>query len=544
MGVVKAPPHDGGARLRHTAIVVLVGILVGGSVLAYILTVPSPPIGTVFPPPIGGVNATLTRVTGPPVDLAAGRLGVNVRADVPLTASTANVLNATDVRMVRWPGGGLGDRFDPIANEGAGLIYASNGSAVAPATTFAGFASWCRTVGCDAIVTLPAEVDNASLAAAIVQYSLTSLHFRPAYWELGDEPALWDHFAIPWTAWSATQTSGTTPQGFAQLVQAYVAAIRGVDPTTPIVGIGGVGVGGSQPAWIEDDVATNGPNLSAVAIHVYPSGTISGPTPLTTWFSALQGSTSLPSRVNATIQDVTGSCSTCNVSVLVDEFATGTGVPPGDGLTGGYLASYVGAELVQSIPLDIRTLAYYDLQSGTPGAWLSTSGTPSATYTLYQDWAQRLGTFAAPLGVTSSASGLLAALGGNASTALDDLILVNSNSTVTFRLDLAQTFASASSASVEGWNGPDPGPTSLSWGTQAAANFTLAPMSLAIFTGLGALVLPMADRPAGAFVAMLGACPAANPPQIPAPTLPAGWSVTASMAVPERPTIPVAGPWR
>lgn len=487
MGPGTSPSHQGSTRKGPILAIAMVGILVGAGVTVYLLTTdhaPSAPAPPTKPP---SANATLTGLTGPSAALANGRLGVNVRADVPLDATSANALNATEVRLIRWPGGGLGDRFDPIVNQGTGAVYDANGTPSPPDTSFAQFVAWCRSVGCESIVTLPAETDNASLAEAIVQYSLSSLHFRPTYWEVGNEPELWTHFHIAWTGWRSTQNSTTTPAGFASLVHAFVSAIRAADPVTPIVGIGGVGAGASQAAWIEDDVAMNGPNLSAVAIHVYPAGRISGPTPLATWFGSLGGSSALPSRVNGTLASLNRTCPSCRLTLLVDEVGTGTLVPRNDELSGGYLGAYVGAELVQSLGLDVGTLAYYNLQSETAGAWFSSAGTPSASYAIYQDWARWIGPFAAPLGTSSHSPGLLAAVGGPDPGNLMNLILVNTNSSIAFRLNLSQAFPGAAGASVEIWNGSQSNPSPATWGTAQASDFTLAPMSLAMFAGMGLL---------------------------------------------------------
>ena len=489
MGPRAARPSEGWTPGRKTIAVVLVGTLLAAGLTVFALSEPTPTAmpstGTV--PPGGPANANLSGSVDPPVDLVNGQWGVDLRADVHLTSADAAAINSTGTELVRWPGGALGDRFDPIANAGGGLIYQPNGSAVPPDTTFAQFVTWCGWVHCQSVVTLPAEVDNGSLAAAIVSYSLHTLDFRPTFWEIGNEPALWTHFGIPWSSWNTSQDRNTTPLGFAEVVRSYVTAIRSVDPATPIVGMGGTGVGGPYPSsWIEQDVETNGPNISALAIHVYPAGPVESAQPPSEWFAALQSSSALPNRVNATMAQVNATCPTCHLGLLVDELGTGTSVPPGDELSGGYLASFVAAELVQSLPLPLRSLDYYNLRSGTPGAWFSTSGVPSPAYSVFADWQARMGPYAAALGVHSQANGLLAAVGGTSPGSWENLLLVNANSTFTFSLNLRTTLPKLARATILEWDGPSAAPNNLTWGPGGPTNLSVPPMSLVILSGAGA----------------------------------------------------------
>ncbi len=488
------PPPSGWDSTTVALVVVALLLVTASGVYLYARNSSYPGASSVPPPPVivppgPPANANLTTLTSAPVLLTNGRLGVNARADQGLSSADAGAINATGARLVRWPGGALGDRFDPLGNSGAGLIYNENGTPSAPKASYSQFVTWCGWVHCQSIVTLPAEVDNASLAAAIVTYSLRTLEFAPTFWEIGNEPLQWTHFGIPWVAWNSTQEVEPTPLQFADLVQSYVTAIRTVDPTTPIIGIGGVGAGNSQGTWITQDVATNGPNLSGVAVHVYPAGNIASPEAPATWFASLQGESALPARVNGTISEAAGACPSCTLSVFVDELGTGTLVPAGDEIAGGYLASYVSAEILQSLSLEVASADYYNLQSDTPGAWFSSSGAPSAAYFAYENWAQLVGPYGAPVGVNSSSNGLLAAVGGATAETPTNLILVNTNSTYTFSLDVEKTFPGVAHAAILAWNGSSPSPVNMTWGPGGPTNFTVPPMSLAIFSNAGPAVL-------------------------------------------------------
>jgi alpha-L-arabinofuranosidase len=234
------------------------------------------------------VAASLGGLNGSSVALDTGFLGVNLRADSAFSDASTSALNSTAVRMVRFPGGGLADRFDPLGQGDRGTIYNDSGATEVAGTSLDEFVRWCQSTACESILTLPAEIDNTSEVRAIVSYTETQLGFRPTYWEVGNEPARWEHFGIPWADWNISQTSTPTPAQFAAVVNGYVQAIRTIDPTTGIIGLGGLGRASSgQSAWISSVVGENGPNLSAIAIHVYPAGSGFPSADLAGWFGSL-----------------------------------------------------------------------------------------------------------------------------------------------------------------------------------------------------------------------------------------------------------------
>jgi len=465
----------------------IVSILVVVSLVAVVLwpyTVPPPSSSPSYPV----VAASLGGLNGSSVALGSGFLGVNVRADSPLPASSAAVLNSTSARLVRWPGGAIADRLDPLATSGQGLIYNDSGTTETPATTLAQFVQWCEAVSCQSIITLPAEIDNASEALAIVNYTEKGLGFHPTFWEIGNEPALWEHFGIQWNRWNTSQASTPSPAQYANEVAVYAAAVHSVDPTTGIIGLGGVGKGASnQAGWISSVVTSAGPDLAAIAIHVYPAGSGYPVSDLPAWFGSLWGATSLASRVESAVDSVQLACASCRISVLVDEFQAGTGLTTTTALSGGYLASYVATELIQALPLPVRSLDYYDFQGGTPGAWLNPQGTPSASLDLYQALAGRLGAVTVQLNVSSSAQGIAAALGGTTAAQLENLMVVNTNTTYGVRLNLSEQFPDAASGVQWLFEGPSSSPTTGTLTAATAQNFTVPPGSVAILSDLGTM---------------------------------------------------------
>lgn len=487
------------------------GIAVAVALLLLLAAFPSPtPPGS---PPGPAVRAVVAGPSGPAVPLSGGFLGVNLRADGgPLDAAAAAAVNATPVRLVRWPGGGLADRLDPLGDGGQGVIYAENGTAsVAPIST-AAFVAWCERISCRSIVTLPGEIDEPSYAAAIVTFVETDLHFRPTYWEIGNEPGLWNRFGIPWANWSTAANVSVTPSAYAVVVQSYVAAIRAVDPAAAIIGLGGVGLSGvGETTWIRDTVSRNGPNLSAIAIHVYPGGALSGPLPEAAWTASLDGNAGLGHRMASDLAAMRAACAACALSLLVDEYGAATNVTGRDGLAGGYLAEYLAAMIAQALALPVASLDYFVFQLGTYGAWFDMAGNPSPSYLLYAALGRYLGAFAAPWNVSAPLPGLLAAGGGASAGSLPNLLLVNTNATVSFSVDLGRSYPNASRGIAWIWNGAAAAPATGPVGSAAAAAFQVPPASVVLLSGIGVWQPPAAPAAAGR-TALLGALPVGERP--------------------------------
>jgi hypothetical protein len=475
------PPGAPHRRQWMVLAAVLTAAVIIVPVVWVLVTVPGPPAPSAYPT----VPASLGGANGSPVALDQGFLGVNVRSDEPLSASTLTALNATGVRFARWPGGELGDRYDPLANGGTGAIYSDAGQATPAAASLAQFVAWCRSTGCRSVITLPAEIDNASLALAIVNFTEGPLGFRPTYWEIGNEPALWTHYGIPWAQWNTAQNVTVTPDEFAALVGSYVRAIRTVDTTTGIVGIGGIGKGASDVAtWFDPVLAADGPNLSAMAIHVYPAGLGYPPQYLPGWFGSLHGATGMPGRVTNATTVMDSACPTCHLALLVDEFQTGNNLTAANSLAGGNLAAFVAAEIVQSLPLPITTLDYFDLQGETAGAWLDPAGAPSPAYQLFTAIDQHLGAYAAQLSVSASAPGLWAAEGGATPSSLTNLLLVNANPATGYRLNLSDRLPPAPGASAWVYNGSASSPSNYPLPDPTLLNWTIPPASVVLLSGL------------------------------------------------------------
>jgi hypothetical protein len=350
------------------AAVVVVSLLIGAAdLLAPSGTVPSLPTVTV------AANLSLASSPGVP-SIPPDYFGINVRPDLPVAQAPGGSLNHTPIRTVRWPGGSIADRLDALH----GVLYNDSGQSTIPPSNLSEFVTWCESYNCSAILQLPTEIDEPTVAAAEVSYVTQELRFEPAYWELGDEPSIWTHFGVPWSNWSLGQHLNATPSTYARTVQSYVAAIHGADAAARVLGIGGIGQGDSgEPGWLAAVAALNGPNLSGYAIHVYPAGGLtSSAGGLASFYSTLQGGASIPSRIAADRAALSHACPTCgNVPILITELGSGNGTTPYQSAMGGFPeVPYMAAELIQGIEANVSSAemfayeAEYNGSFETPGS--------------------------------------------------------------------------------------------------------------------------------------------------------------------------------
>lgn len=429
---------------------------------------PSPPV---FPT----VNGTLSVNTSVRYTVPSSFLGVNLRADFAIGPQGLAV-SATPARMVRWPGGALADRLDPMALGGQGLIY-GGGSPYPSPSSAANFVTWCESVGCRAILTLPGEIDNPSYAVQEVRFFEDTLHFDPAYWEIGNEPALWTHWGYAWTDWTAGQNSTPDAVQYADQVAKYITAIRTVDTATPILGLPGTGTGASgEVGWIEATVAVNGPNLTAIAIHLYPAGAYTPGVSPGELFSSLGGPDGLPSRVAADLSAIHFACSSCQISILVDEVgveSSATYQP----VTFSWVP-YEAVELIQAIESNVGAMVYWVSQGSYPGSWLTGSGSDGLTYGLFHAMPMSFASGAWEVGAASVATGVYGLLLGSIPSDPAMVLLVNTNVSDAVRVNLSTVVPPGLSGSVVTWSNTSATPESHSWGGSAPIDWVLPPDSL------------------------------------------------------------------
>jgi len=458
----------------------VVAIVVSTAIFAVAYYVP-PAAGP--PPNYPTVKGNLTLANNSSYAIPASFLGVNLRADFPIGAQ-GTAIAATAARLVRWPGGALSDRFDPLALNASGLIYAQGALPYPAPMPAVAFVQWCLAAGCRAIITVPGEVDSPSYAAQEVAYFEEVLHFRPAYWEVGNEPSLWRHWGYPWSDWLVGQNSTPSPVQYAPEVAAYIQAIRAVDPSAPILGLSGSGtIDPEELTWIAATVAVNGPNLSAIALHVYPAGAYSPGESAAELFASLDGPDSLPARVAAATSIIRLTCSTCSIAIIADEVGvttSSTGAP-----VSFPWVPYEAAEIIQGIQPNLSGLIFWTSQGLYPGSWLSGSGSDQLMYYLFQSIPNPFPTRAVPLSVVSIATGVSGILLGPDPSHPSLVLLVNANVTYSVKVDLSAIVPTTLGGSVLSWSNTTSSPVSQAWRVSSSASTVLLPDSILIWESAG-----------------------------------------------------------
>jgi len=459
------------------------------------------------------LNATLRAQTTATV-LNQSFWGTTLSARSPFFANESALIAAAGTRVLLWPGAWAGDDYDPFNNQ----LYSSSTHYRTAPTTEAQFVAYCKSINCTAIMELPGEMNNASFAARVVQYTEQNLSFTPALWEIGNEPGLWGH----WTPYSATWANWTGYTHAPSAVQYaaeewnYTQAVDKVDPGFKFVGIPGVGPGGVLYNWINATIALNGPNISGMAVHVYPDVTGSNNT-LATFYHFLNVSNydSIPGRegnLENWIHEALSYSPSCKVyscgsmPVMYTEMGSAiSGRPDGLHYSEGFAgALFMAAEFTQAFAANITTVEAYAAVLDTVNSWYSVSGEPHPLYTLYTGVLSHLGPDVYPATLTvngdPSVSGNLYATETVAPAAggREDLLVVNLNqlNNVSFAPALPG-YTEGTPVEVWEWNSTNttglsgndiapaaPGPTPQFFPGGLPSTWTIPEQSVALFEAL------------------------------------------------------------
>ena len=489
-------------HLEATAI----AFLLTAVVLVAALVVLTPPAGPTTP-----ARVALTLEPGAPL-LHADPLfwGANVGLNVPASTLLATTFAATPVELVRWPGGAAGDEL----NYTTGILTNGTGAVSTATMSLPSFVAWCRSIACHALLELPAEIDDPATAAYYVAYTEKTLGFDPALWEVGNEPAIWTHFGIPWSQWNATQNVNATPVVYAHELHTYLSAIHRVDPAAQVLGLPGVGTGGfGEPTWIAATIAVNGPNISGIGIHAYPAGatTLGNPT-TSSFFSNVSGAHSLGARLSLDRATIAASDPT-NPSLPIAITELGSGNNPGGAspfLQGYDQVVFIASELLTALDLNASQADLTQVQTPQAGQWLDANGSFHPLYTLYREWLPELGPTVVPTVATPAVGDLFSTLTTNGSSGPSTLIIDNADPTVPAVMDLsALGFSGTRALDVWTWNSTAPVPLHTTRAVGSSMAWTVPP--------LGLLMLRIAGAPgvvAGHAVGTASSTIAANAPSI------------------------------
>jgi hypothetical protein len=397
-------------------------------------------------------------------------LGINVGPYSTVSKTLTNYLNQTRLHMVRWPGGAIGDGFNYTTNQ----ITRPDGSTYTPPWNTSQFIDWCRNVSCRANFELPGEINDSATAAYFVRYVERSLGFHPFLWEIGNEPALWHQFNIPWSHWGSPKTPRITPMQYAQLVHRYVTAIHAVDPKAHILGLPGVGTGAyRENAWIHDTVKLNRHTISGVGIHVYPAGhALDQNGTVAQFYRTLLGTGSLPSRIPLDQAAIALACPKCHhIPIYATEVGSATnlgGSIPGTvstAMSGFRQVPFIAAEVVQGMSEQVRGLEFFCLQSNYPGALFNTSSNsfrPVAD--LFSTVLPHVNGAVLPIQLIGAAPGLYVLASRNANGSSYSILVANTNMSQNATLPLNLTGVLTSGyGEIWNWTMSMNGPSTALW---------------------------------------------------------------------------------
>jgi hypothetical protein len=425
-----------------------------------------------------------------PIQLNASFWGTTISAGPSLFPNATSIVAATPARLVVWPGANEGDDYDYQT----GLIWSDNNSAVRAGTTEAEFAAWCHTTDCRPILEVPGVIDDPAFAAAEVNYTENTLGLHPAYWEIGNEPGFWVHWDQSWGNWTQA-VPGPTPMQYALEVENYTHAMRQVDPTLRLIGLPAVGRTGPDDGvevWIDDIIQVDGPNLSALAVHIYPDLS-SGLSTLPEYYATLtvSNSQSIPSRIVkirseiASAAAATPGCSCAGIPVFFTELGSAiTGHPDGSDYAEQFPgALYIAAEITEAIDYNVSNVDAFATDLNTANSWFDTSGQFRPEYTLYSTILPHLGPTAYRVNVSDSKNDVYAIATSNASDGgTEDLMVVNTDATssVTFAPLLPGGLATGATEIWAWANSSNPAPVAT-FAHGLPAEYVLPPQSLVLF---------------------------------------------------------------
>ncbi|MCI4365806.1 MAG: hypothetical protein L3K10_07110 [Thermoplasmata archaeon] len=413
-------------------------------------------------------TATVAFTLLPPYNLSSIFWGSTISPRALLLPHEADLVNATPIRTLVWPGAAAGDDYDPFYHGTAGGLWASNNTVTHAETNESEFVAWCRQIHCQAILQVPGEINNTTIAREIVNYTVSNvpvfingtkyqgLNFRPAYWEVGNEPGLWANWNQAWGHRSRV-AQNLTPNAYAEEVRTYTIAMDQADPTytPPMIGLPGLGKGayGGSGQWINATIDVNGPNLSGIALHVYPAakylptGTMPAKPDLSLFYASQEGAVSMERRIYEEANVAKKACHNATahpncrgglIPVFVTEFGSALSFDQfgNDSIRfPGALAETV--EAIQGMNFTGTSFANMDLFGtvfNTSNSLLGLKGVPRPSYIVYSQILSHLGSEAFSVNVATNRSDVtnlsaVATLTPSGSGNRHDFLVVNTNVT-------------------------------------------------------------------------------------------------------------------
>jgi hypothetical protein len=282
----------------------------------------------------------------------------------PAVPVVAQLLNETPFKTLRY-----GDNWVDETNWTNGCFYLV-GSACSPATGDpVEFGKLCQWLNDDCILGVPAETNSVSATTALVHWLASRTSWQPTCWAIGNEPQDWNHFNIPWTDWSTSDTRNASAAQFALDASNLTAAIRAIYPGACIIGLESNNVVHLTAPWTAAVVAGD-PGINAVAIHAYPDNHCLGP------YLAPGNLTSLATQYADAVSVADG------LPVDLEEFNIGLGGCPALGSEAA--AVFTSANVAQALEEGMPQFGFFHFYCGGPECMVdSDTGRQTSLYSLY-----------------------------------------------------------------------------------------------------------------------------------------------------------------
>jgi hypothetical protein len=363
------PPRPTYRRTKtfRTAAFALIGAVIVVALVANALLPPvgarSVPGGGVGPSPPAGDPAAATLAAGAEVAVTSPTFwGIAAQTaqsrGIVSDPALGTFLNASPFRTFSY------SQQPDQCNITTGTFYIGSGGTAHPCGyNMTEFRDWCDARGatCTSIVTLPGENNNSAEDAYIAQWIVRTVGFQPTYWTIGNEPSLWTHYGIPWSKWTASDSSKPTPIAYAVDVRNAIHAVAKVDPGARFLGIEADCQ--CSPTWFAAVGQVDGSLISGIAYHTYPSTARSTNETLSQLFQPLVSRNISKSYalVRSYFSQDCGRCAT--LPIFVTEYNTGPGWAPSE-WAGTYPdAVFLAASATQALRANVTAFDIYYLQS-------------------------------------------------------------------------------------------------------------------------------------------------------------------------------------
>ncbi|MCI4351840.1 MAG: hypothetical protein L3K14_00395 [Thermoplasmata archaeon] len=455
-----------------------VSLVLASTVLLYLggLT-----IGAEAMPRTSAVAVGSIAVGGSPSPIGPAFWGLNVNPTIHFGAADVANLEKTPVTYVRYPAGLYAEEY----NYTSGVMTKGDGTSFLALNPIGSFIGYCKQMGCKMILGLPLEINSSSTAAYYVTYVEHTLGYVPAYWELGNSPGSYTHFNISWSHWSTTQNSRVQPTQFALILKTFIAAVRAIDSSTPILGFGGGEVRpNGDAAWVIPMMQSDGPELAGVSVHSYAALPSPPNANLRDFFSLIGGPLGLPKQVAAHRLYVTQGCANCSTPVFVTEDAPTYVSGPFYQFDAGFPgALFEAAQVTQALALGLPNVDWFEYESNFAGDWIYPPGAAlSSVYTLFSQLLPTLGSIYVPTSIDGPITNVYAAV--TAGPRGSSVLVVNTNTEGTLTLDFGgMGIRPGGQLSEVYWaSGSSPQAATFS----SPSSFPMGPLSVAVFSGLSA----------------------------------------------------------